>query len=179
MPANHYAMKNLTNISAFLIIALFAISISCEKSAGEKPLATDIPSEQEIDSANIKTLISTDIVKLEKLLNFKIFRPKAVKFKYILYDNSGRPVPGPSDSYLQAILYFDDQTFQKIRDHDKTADFPLPEFSKEQFQFDWLDKTTSVELENSDKAKSARPDFFFSSNGKCWYLDNKILLRCN
>jgi hypothetical protein len=130
------------------------------------------------------TTISTSIDALGTLLNFKTCRPAQVKYKYIFIDNSGRnerlSVPGPSDYYLEALLCYDSVTFNKIREiYGHTDDMmtpAMPTYNKNEFMFDWLDKSTLNELENSPKNYYGHPDFFSGVKGKLWFLDKKILL---
>ena len=127
---------------------------------------------------NITTEISTDTNELQKLINLSDFKPLQVKFKYTFIDNSEGRAVGPSDSFLEAIIYFDEKTMNKIWDIDKNADFPNPNYQRENFKFNWIEKEIISELEKSDSTKSPHPDFIFGTeNGKCWYLNNKILFR--
>lgn len=132
---------------------------------------------------NITTTVSKDIEKLGKLLDFKTYKPIKVKFKYVYIDNSGSndrlSVPGPSDYSLEALLYFDSLTFRKLNDFEKNIDYyHYPNYNKSDFKFDWLDKETLNELENSNPNYHGHPDFFFgSSHGKSWYLNKKILIQ--
>lgn len=126
--------------------------------------------------SNTNTEVSTDINSLQKLINLSKFRPEKVKFKYIFINNSEGRIPGPSDSFLEAVICFDEQTMKKIWDLDKNADFAHPDYQKQDFEFDWLDEKIINELKQSDSLKAAHPDFIFDTyNGKCWYLKNKIL----
>lgn len=134
-----------------------------------------------IKNGNITTTISTDIEKLGQLLNFKTYKPTKVKFKYTFIDNTGQnkrlSVPGPSDYSLQALLYFDSLTFEKFIDYDRNADYPSPNYNREEFKFDWLDKEILNELNNSKENYHGHPNFFFgTTNAKAWYLDKKILI---
>lgn len=131
--------------------------------------------------SNVSSTISSDVNKLGKLLDFGKHKPAAVKFKYTVIDNSGNnkrvSVPGPSDYSLEALLYFDTLTFQKFIGFDRTADFPPPGYNKEAFKFDWLDKQIVTELDSSDADYTGHPDLHFGTTiGKCWYLQNKILI---
>lgn len=129
-----------------------------------------------IEKKNITTEISTDINQLQKLINLSRFKPEKVKFKYTFIDNSKGRVPGPSDSYLEAVLYFDDKTMEKIWKTDINIDFPIPNYQKQDFKFDWFDKLAISELEKSDSLKNVHPDLIFgTNNGKCWYLKDKVL----
>ncbi|MBB4804844.1 hypothetical protein HNP38_000116 [Chryseobacterium defluvii] len=159
-------------------IIFFSIILAC--CSGKKTdenVNTKNNSKAEIkQKSNVTTEISTDINQLEKLINLSEVRPEKVKFKYTFIDNSKGRVPGPSDSFLEAVLYFDDATMEKIKSFDKNADFPNTGFQKKDFKFNWLDKEILTELENSGPEKTARPDFVFGTeNGMCWYLKNKIL----
>lgn len=149
----------------FIVIVLFLFS--CKKE--NKNMGTVVKS-------NTNTEVSTDINSLQKLINLSKFRPEKVKFKYVFIDNSGERISGPSDSFLEAVIYFDEQTMKKIWDLDKNADFAHPDYQKQDFEFDWLDEKIINELKQSDGMKAAHPDFIFDTeNGKCWYLKNKIL----
>lgn len=86
--------------------------------------------------SNINTEVSTDINSLQKLINLSKFRPEKVKFKYVFIDNSGERISGPSDSFLEAVIYFDEQTMKRIWDLDKNTDFVFPNYTKKDFEFD-------------------------------------------
>lgn len=161
-------------IQKLIFIPILLFLFSCN---GIKEKSNEIDSKTNIEkSKNITTEISTDINRLQKLIDLSNFKPEKVKFKYTFIDNSKGRVPGPSDSFLEAILYFDEETMNNIREIDKNTDFPNPNYRKEIFKFDWLDKEILDELEQSDSLKSSHPDFIFGTgNGKCWYLENKIL----
>lgn len=163
-----------------ILISLILILFSC-KNNNENVDKIESNSKTEIVKINNKTTeISTDVIQLQKLINLSEFKPEKVKFKYTFIDNSQGRVPGPSDSYLEAVLYFDEKTMEKIWGIDKNADFPNSNYQKQNFKFDWLDKETIFELKNSDSIKNGHPDLIFGTNsGKCWYLKNKILLSEN
>ena len=58
----------------------------------------------------------------------------------------------------------------------KDADYALPNYSKTTFDFPWLSKELSTELENSDPNYHGHPDLFFGTEkGKLWFLDQKVL----
>ncbi len=145
-------------------------------------LTTSIISKDSvIKNGNVTAAISTNIEKLGQLLDFKTYKPAKVKFNYTAIDNSGQnqrlSVPGPSDYSLQALLYFDSLTFEKFLNYDRNADYPSPNYSRDEFKFDWLDKEILTELNNSKENYHGHPDFFFgTTNGKLWYLDKKILI---
>jgi hypothetical protein len=131
---------------------------------------------------NKSTTISTDTAKLSKLIDITSIKPTHAKFKYIFIDNSGQnerlTIPGPSDSYLQAVLYFDTSTFNQIRTKYFKADYPSPNYNRQDFNFEWLDPNTREELLKSDTFYHGHPDYFLGLGvkGKMWFLNNKILL---
>ena len=180
-------MTQPSKISTVLVLTILTILFSCGQRQEKKQVTSSINSIQpEKDTTfvigNRTTTISTDIEKLSKLLDFKTYKPTRAKYKYVFIDNSGQnkrlSVPGPSDYLLQAVLYFDSLTFEKFYDFDRHADYSSPNYNKEDFKFDWLDKQTLNELNNSNKNYHGHPDFFFGkTNGKSWYLDKKILIQ--
>lgn len=172
-------MKNLKYILKFLLTAL--IFSACNQSTDKKS-ENAAENEESVKAKNLTETISTDINKLENLLDFSAYRPTSVKFKFIYFDNSGQneriSVPGPSDHTLEALLYFDTVTMEKFYEFDRNAEYDAPNFKKEQFNFDWLPNDIQEELLNSNPNYHGHPDFFFGTgnNGKSWYLENKILL---
>ena len=84
--------------------------------------------------------------KLSKIIDLVTYKPTQVKFKYVFIDNSGQnerlSVPGPSDSYLQAVLYFDTATYRQFKTKYFYADYVSPNYDRQNFNFDWLDTTT-------------------------------------
>lgn len=154
-----------------LVLALVITLINC----------TSCNNKQNNKNDNVSTTISSDITKLSKILNFKVFAPYAVKFQYILIDNSTNnkrlSVPGPSDSYLNAVLYFDSLTFKNLKSKYYNVDYVSQGLNKENFNFDFLEENIKKELQNSDTSYHGHPDIFFSKGGKLWLLNNKVLLR--
>jgi|SRR5215203_3531956 len=138
-----------------------------------------------VTKGNISTTLSTDTTKLSRLINIKDYKPTSAKFKYVLADNSGKnerlTVPGPSDSHLQAILYFDKTTFQKLKTKYFSIDYTSPNYSQTEFSFDWLDEDVKDELMRSDTSYHGQQDYFLSlgQSGKLWFLNNKVLLSVN
>jgi hypothetical protein len=132
---------------------------------------------------NKSTTISTDIVKLSGLIDIATYKPESVKFRYIFIDNSGKnereSVPGPSDSYLEAVLYFNNETFDQISKKYVNAAYPSLNFDRKDFNFEWLESTVKDELLKSDTLHHGHPDMLFKTggNGKLWFLNNKILLK--
>ncbi|UAY53046.1 hypothetical protein [Ferruginibacter albus] len=135
-----------------------------------------------IKEGNKTTTLSTDTGKLSKLIDITTFKPASVKFKYTVIDNSGQnerlTVPGPSDAYLQAVLYFDTATYKQLQAKYFSIDYLSPNFDKQEFNFELLDQDVRKELLHSDTNYHGHPDYFFGSGtkGKLWFLKNKVLL---
>ncbi|KMQ62379.1 hypothetical protein ACM40_08770 [Chryseobacterium sp. BLS98] len=165
------------NRNLFFLLITF-ILFSCKENS-KIPANTKKESKPKTEKQdNITTEISTDISQLQKLIDFSKFRPEKVKFKYTFIDNSNGRVPGPSDSFLEAILYFDDKTMEKIQEISQNEEASNLNYQKKAFKFDWLEKQVLSELESSDSLKNIHPDLIFgTNNGECWYLKNKILLK--
>ena len=181
-------MKRPYHILTVLGLAVLSSLTSCGHDQGKRQSATNtdrtkaVPGNTVFVNRNIRIIISTDINKLGKLLNFKTYKPIKIKFKYTYFDYTGQnkriTVPGPSDYSLEALLYFDSLTFNRLKDVDRHADYPSPNYTRNEFKFDWLDKVILDELEKSDKNYHGHPDFFFGTiNGKSWYLEKKILIK--
>lgn len=137
------------------------------------------PEEDTQTAYVVKSDESDDINKLGKLINLKNFRPKKVMYHhtYIETINGDGSASEPNDDYLQAVLYFDSLTFQKMLEITKKADYSLSNHSKTKFAFPWLSRELSNELENSNPGYHGHPDLFFESEGgKLWFLDQKVLL---
>ncbi len=137
------------------------------------------PSYKETQTSYVdKSDESSDVSKLEKLINLEQFRPKKATFHhtYIETINGDGSDAEPKDDYLQAVLYFDSLTFQKMLEVARNADYPASKHSKTKFAFPWLDRALSNELESSASTYYGHPDLFFGTeNGELWFLDKKIL----
>ncbi len=149
---------------AVFIILLF---FSCGTSDKKKPYPTITQ--------------STEVNELGKFLDFTQFKPTDVSFRYTYYDNSGqndRSVPGPSDHYMQALMFFDSLTFKNIllNAQVESSNHPIPNYQKEEFNFDWLDREIKNELMRSDTSYHGHHDLYFGSGGQLWLMDKKILL---
>lgn len=135
-----------------------------------------------VKEGNKLTTMSTDTSKLSKIIDLATYKPTHVKFRYIFIDNSGKnerlSVPGPSDNYLQAVLYFDTATYRQLRTKFFYIDYSSPNYARQDFNFEWLDTTIRNELLQSDTSYHGHPDFFLGSGvkGKLWFLDNRVLL---
>ncbi len=163
-----------------IIIVVPLFLLSCNQTRKNEP---ELKKENTVVEKNIKKTVSEDIIELEKILDFSKYKPKQVKFKYTFIDNSGQnerlTVSGPSDYYLEALLYVDSLTMEKFDEFDRNAEYDSPNLRKEEFEFDWLPKEVLEELINSSPKYKGHPEFFFGTgkNGKAWYLKNKILIR--
>jgi len=135
-----------------------------------------------VKDGNKSTTLSSDTSKLSKIVDLTIFKPTHVKFKYVFIGNSGQnerlSVPGPSDSYLQALLYFDTATYRQLKTKYFYADYVSPNYNKQDFNFEWLDTNTRKELLQSDTSYHGHSDFFLGLGvkGKLWFLKDKVLL---
>lgn len=131
---------------------------------------------------NVSTTISSDTSKLGQHINITVFKPASANFKYVFIDNSGQKerfsVPGPSDSYLQAVLFYDSAILRTLQMKYFNVDYPTPHYERQEFAFDWLDSSIKNELLASDSNYHGHPDFFLGmgSTGKIWFLKNKILI---
>jgi hypothetical protein len=159
----------------FCIVVTTILWLSCGQKKSKKDNETT-------KTGNIYTTISTDTSKLSKIIDINIFKPTKAKFKYIFIDNSGQnerlPVPGPSDNYLEAVLYFDTVTFKTLKTKYFSENYHSPNLDKRNFNFEWLDKDIKIELMKSDANYQGHPDFFLGLGqlGKLWLLENKLLL---
>lgn len=159
-----------------MILAGTALLFSCRQDSPPKDAGTTTV-------GNKTETISTDTAKLSKLINLSTFKPMQVKFKYTHYDNSGKNerlgVPGPSDGFLEAVLYFDSATFMALKRNYNNIDYKTPDYDKEDFNFTWLDKEVKQELAAAGSGYHGQPDYFFTTgqSGKLWLLHNKVLLK--
>ena len=156
------------------IALLFVAFLSCGRN---KSIDTKTTTE-----GNVTTTTSTDPEKLSRWIDIREYRPRKVKFKHIVADNSAKAkslsVPGPSSQVLEAILYFDTETFERLKKAYFQIDYPPVDFKRDLFYFDWLDKDVKEELLASDKNYHGHPDYFFAgrNNSVLWFLKNKVLL---
>ena len=151
----------------FIYFISISLLFSCNNQTENKSPETEYAKENKV---------STDIKKLEKIIDLNQYRPEKVRFLYLFQDNSKGRIPGPSDYVLEAEIYYNTETMKKIREIDIIADIQTPSVDKINFMFNWLSKETKNELTNSDTS-NLHPDFLFGTeNGTCWYLKDKILL---
>lgn len=165
-------MKKATCLSLLSALLLFA-------RCGER---TQLPPDT-TKEGNQLTTFSGDTALLARYLDLSRFRPRQVRFQRVLIDNSGTgerlSVPGPSDAWLEAALWFDSSTVRALRTAYKSIDYPDPGLQPGQFRFDWLDSATLRQLDASDTTYHGHPDVFFSQRpgARLWITGNIVLLR--
>lgn len=165
----------MTKRSAAIFIGFILLIAGCQQET----------KDTDASNTNVQTTLDTTKMKLAKLINLNTFKPVHVKYQYTFIDNSGQnerlSVPGPSDSYLQAVLYFDTLTFDSLQKRYHTIEYTSPGYTFQEFDFDWLDTTIKEELHRSDTSYHGHTDHFFGlgPTGKLWFLNNKVLLMKN
>lgn len=156
------------------LICIFLL-FSCGQQADEADSET-------VKEGNKAITISTDTAKLSKLISLTVYKPTSAKFKYVLMENSKGnerlSVPGPSDSHLEAVLYYDSIPFEQLKRKYFDVNYPSQNFDPQQFNFEWLDTKIRDELLATDTSYHGHPDIFFNlgAEGKLWFLNNKIFL---
>jgi len=118
---------------------------------------------------NKKTFISTSIDTLGLLIKLDAHPPKKVIYQYTLYDNSAKSrldFDGPSDVYLEAVLFYD--TLPDVNSIGEEVD-------KENFEFAWLPADFLVLIDK--KRIESVNDSVFSINSKYSVVKNAILLK--
>lgn len=169
----------MSRAARYIFAILFAtVFVYCQNNKEQTELPPDTTKQ-----GNIYTTHSRDTAKLSKLINLKGYKPTAVEFNYAYIDNSGEndrlSIPGPSDSYLQAILYFDSSTYSqllKVCNNPPPGSLSINRFSKEDFAFEWLRADVKEELLKSDSTHRNYTCATFST-ATVWLLDKKILLK--
>jgi hypothetical protein len=157
-----------------LIAILFAC---CQRKQEESKLPPDTTRQ-----GSIYTTHSRDTARLSKLIDLRTYKPTATEFHYTYIDNSGDgflSTPGPSDSYLQAILYFDSATYNRLRKvcNDPPVDsLTYAPYQREDFIFPWVSPDVLDELLKSDSSYHNYTCAPFH-NCRLWLLNNKVLLR--
>lgn len=158
-----------------LFILLLTTVLTCCQNKKHSKLPPDTTKQ-----GNVYTTHSRDTAKLAKLIDLRTYKPTAAEFHYIYIDNSGEDdflsTPGPSDSYLQAVLYFDSATYSRLA---KVCSDPPPtteRYQCEDFIFTWLAPQVQNELFKSDSGYHHYTCTPFH-NSRLWLLDKKILLR--
>jgi len=125
--------------------------------------------------------VSTDLNGLKNVINLDAYEPQQVAWKYwrVGSDNNSRlSVPGPSDYALQAALYFDNQTIERIKNDYLLLSVNLMNLNKDAYKFDWLTKDKIEQVESYDSF-DYDPYFFQKGglkNGGFIILDEQIIL---
>lgn len=169
----------MTQTARYIFILLLATAfVCCQNNKKQTELPPDTTKQ-----GNIYTTHSRDTAKLSKLIDLRVYKPTAVEFHYTYIDNSAEndrlSIPGPSDSYLQAILYFDSLTYSKLL---KVCNNPAPgsatigRSAKNDFAFDWLSADVKEELLKSDSSYHHYTCAPFNT-ATLWFLDKKVLLK--
>lgn len=140
--------------------------VACEN---KRPVSSTEASAPEPLKPHTGLAISEDKETLGKLIDLKKYPPYSVVFQW-----NGRNVDG-----LEAILYYDEQHYGDILNTYMEAGFPRGNYSKEQFNFPWLDSARYAELQYSKPDYVGNPDIFLGTGGRgmLWFLDKKILLK--
>ncbi len=161
-----------------LFILLSATVLTCCQNKKHSKLPPDTTKQ-----GNIYTTHSRDTARLSKLINLSAYKPTATEFQYTYIDNSGEDdflsTPGPSDSYLQAVLYFDSVTYSrllKVCNDPPAGSLTADRFQREDFIFPWLTSDILKELQESDSSYHNYTCAPFH-NTELWLLDKKVLLR--
>lgn len=68
--------------------------------------------------------------------------------------------PGPNDYKLQAVLEFDYDVINKLKENYKYLSTTISELHKDQFRFKWLDKKNLKKLNNKNNLFYYQPYFF-------------------
>ncbi len=175
---NRSKFQDLTHMLRPLSISFLVFVLSCGSGAGKLDNET-------VKEGHKQTTTSTDTAKLGRLIDLGFYKPSHVKFKYIFHNNSGNDergitIPGPSDSRLEAILYFEPGMFKQFMQASDTIDAVHLFFNREDFNFDWLDKDVKDELMRGP-LKGGHPNVspyrpYYVHGIKLWPLDNKLLL---
>jgi hypothetical protein len=104
-------MKYLSLFCTCLIFVSGVLLSSCSDHNSDKNTwATPIPikNDTEFGEGNTRTIISSEIDQLEKIISLPSNRPTRVKYKHITFDksnqNEGLMMPGASLHVLEAIL---------------------------------------------------------------------------
>lgn len=168
-------MKTNTPVIVSLI-SLF--SICCLGIACSNNEATN---RKEAETNKI-TLPDTSVENLSRIIDLSRYNPDSVKYIYTFHDNSGNnnraSVPGPSDSYLEAVLYFKKTDFEKLQKQYSSSQASSLTYKKESFIFDWLNKPIKDEIANADSTVTGYTDTLFGNmiDGKILLINNKALL---
>ncbi|AHF17579.1 hypothetical protein [Niabella soli] len=148
----------------FFYIGFIIIVAACTN-PGKQP--ENKPSEVTLTKAGMA--ISEDTAKLAKLIDLHTYPPEMATFKW----------NGANTNGLEAVLFYDEKIYGAILTAYMNASFPKGNYTKEQFDFPWLDSAQHAELQLSKPDYTGNPDIFLGTSGKgrLWFLDKKVLLK--
>jgi len=129
-----------------------------------------------VSSCNkLQTMHGTNPQDIDDFLNFKTYKPTAVEYELTRLGDGSL---GPSDYTLEAVLYYDANTFIKLRDEYNNTDHTALDESSKNYNFKWLPKAVKDELANSTKEYIGQPGMMLTKNPNCtlWFLNNKVLV---
>lgn len=95
----------------------------------------------------------------------------------IILENDRISVPGPSDSYLEALLYFDSSTYSKLLQQRRKYPESNSILSKNIFNFDWLKEDIKKELNSTGVDSISYKSGISVFDSEEIFLKNKILLK--
>lgn len=134
-------------------------------------------SKNKPDQLSLSMHIIEDTVQLAKYINLSIYKPRQVYFQYRIVNSSSKRdiVSGPSDSILEAVIYFDSLELQEIKNKSIESEGII---QKNTYQFDWLSEELNLEISKNDM-KEYQPDIFAKSpllNGGYIIILNKCII---
>ncbi len=157
-------LKYFIVLATGIILLTFLVSCQRRKTSG-------------IDSK----IVYTDLNLLSKILDFSIYKPDSVLFKYKPVINSieGKQpffLPAPKDYILEAVLYFKPTTIVKIKKNSKPANFSETDVSKN-YSFEWLPESITHILKHTVITKEYAASIFFNKGAsQMIFLNDQIIL---
>lgn len=150
-------MKKKLILNSFLLLSLLS---SCDSSK----------------KSNKVEFISEDVSKLQNILDVSQFKPESVKFLYIYYDNSEGTISGPSDSFLEAELFYDKSKIDSLKNN--TTNLKIDASTNiDSFINQWFNSKTANEVGSTQEDLKIYEDFLYNTNGTILLLGNKILYK--
>lgn len=165
-----------------LYLLLIVVYASCTGNE-QKHEAANGSTKNIIEQRPLSAMISADTAKLSKIIDLKTFPPQSAAFKYTGADLALLPADtaeiNKEDYALEAVLSYDEKTYGAILTKYMDAGFPKAKYSRNDFDFSWLDADVRQELQSSNTDYFGNPDIFLGTNGKAklWFLDKKILVK--
>ncbi len=113
------------------------------------------------------------------LLDLQTYKPLNVIAKYDGPNVALLKKDSTQKYKLEALLYYDEYNVGEILSKFMDADFPKANYSKEDFEFNWLDDDLKMEIESGDPKYTGSPDIFLGTNGKAkiWFVGRKVLVK--